>query len=195
MAVVLFGGNENIILDGVEVDAKVGEFHSFSATPTNFAIEDAAMSTDHIVEQPDTLEVSFVLTNLDEDGSSYGNRAAVALDALRRRLKARQLYQVVTRHRLYPSMAVTGLKAENTSPFSGSLRGRISFQEVNRARLDRVKLPAALVPRKPTAASQTDAGRVDAKEPTPADKKNTKQSTLSQLFSKGKTAAKSAAGV
>lgn len=195
MSVVLFGGDERILLDGVEVDAKMGEFHSFTASPTNFAIEDAATSTDHIVEQPDTLEVSFVLANYDDDGSSYGNKAAVALDALRQRLKDRQLYQVVTRHRLYPSMAVTSLKVENTSPFSGTLRGRMSFQEVNRARLSRVKLPAALVPRKPTAASKTDAGRVDAKEPTPADKKVTKQSTLSQLFSKGKTAAKAAAGV
>ena len=180
MAVVLFAGNEAIVIDEVEVDAKIGEYHSFSATPTQFAIESGAIASDHITEQPDSLEVAFVLSNLDdEEGSSYGNRAATQLDALVDRLKRRQLYEVVTRHRLYPSMAVVSIKVEHVSPFSGALRGRISFQEVNRDRLDRVRLPAARV-KKPTAASKEDAGRVEPKEAKPADKK--RASVLSQLF-------------
>lgn len=189
MAVALFHGNEMILLDGIEADVKTGEYHSFTAQPTQFAIESGAIASDHIILQPDTLEVAFKWSNLDEDGRSYGTRAATELDALVARIKARQLWQVVTRHRLYPSMAVTSVKVENVGPFSGALRGRISFQEVNRDRLERVKLPVERVPRRPTAASQTDAGRVDAKTPTEADKKNGRASVLSQLFKSGKKAA------
>lgn len=178
MAIALFGGNDLVLIDGVEVDTRVGEFHSFAAQPTNFAIESGATAADHIVEQPDQLEIAFVMSNLDEPGSSYGNRAAVLTDALRSRLKRRELWEIVTRHRLYPSVAITSIRLEHTGPFSGALRGRISFQEVNRDRLTRVKLPASRTPRK-TASSQVDAGRVEPKTPTPAEKQ---RSGLAQIF-------------
>lgn len=181
MAVALFGGDDFILLDGIEVDAKIGEFHSFAANATQFAIESGAIASDHIVEQPDQLEVSFILSNYDEDGSSYGNKAATALEALRSRIKKRELYQVVTRHQLYPSMAVTSIKAEHSGAFSGTIRGRISFVEVNRDRLDKVRLPVERVPKKKAAATKEEAGRVEAQEPKPADKK---KSVLSQLFGK-----------
>ena len=181
MAVALFGGNGLVLLDGIEVDARQGEFHSFQATPTQFAIESGAVASDHITEQPDTLEVSFVVSNLDEPGSSYGNRAAVLVDALRARMKRRELFEVVTRHRLYPSMAITAVRLEHVAPFAGGIRGRISFQEVNRDRLTRVKLPASRVPRAKTAASQVDKGRVEPKTPTQAE---VQKSGLAQLFGK-----------
>lgn len=182
MAVALFGGNEMILLDGVAADVKLGEFHTFAATPTQYAIESGAIAADHITEAPDLLEVAFAWSNLDEDGRSYGNRAATQLDALVAKIKARGLWEVVTRHRLYPSMAITGIRVENVSPFSGALRGRITFQAVARDLLARVRLPVTRVPKRTTAATQTDAGRVDAKTPTEADKKNGRASVLSQLF-------------
>lgn len=182
MAVALFSGNGLVLLDGIEVDGRTGEFHSFQAQPTAFAIESGASAADHIIEQPDTLEVAFVMSNLDDVGSSYGNRAAVLVDSLRAKIKSRELFQVVTRHRLYPSMAITAVRLEHVSPFAGGLRGRISFQEVNRDRLDRVKLPVSRVPRRKTAASQTDSGRVEAAAPTPAQRQ---RSVLSQVLGGG----------
>ena len=182
MTVALFGGNDLVLLDGAEVDGRTGEFHTFQAQPTAFAIESGASAADHIYEQPDQLEISFIMSNLDEQGRSYGNRAAVLVDALRTRLKRRELYEVVTRHRLYPSMAVVAVRLEHVSPFAGGLRGRIAFQEVNRDRLTRVKLPVSRVPRAKTAASQTDLGRVEPKTPTPAEKQ---RSMLSQLMGGG----------
>lgn len=181
MSIALFGGNSLILFDGIEIDSRTGEFHSFGAQPTQFAIESGAVAADHIVEQPDTLEIAFVMSNLDEQGRSYGNRAAVLVDALRTRAKRRELFEVVTRHRLYPSMAIVKIDLEHRSPFAGGLRGRIAFQEVNRDTLARVKLPAARVARK-SAASQTDAGRVDGKAPTDADKKKANASLLNQIF-------------
>ncbi len=178
MSVALFGGNDLILLEGAEVDGKLGEFHSFSAAPTNFAIEDGANSTDHIVEQPDKLQVKWIMSNLDAQGSSYGNRAALLLETLRSRIKARKLWQVVTRHRLYPSMAVVDVQAEHTGPFTGALRGTISFQEVPKDKLERVKVPAAQVKRK-AASSQVNSGRVEPKEPTAPQR-----SVLSQIFGK-----------
>lgn len=169
MAVALFGGNELILFDDISVDSRTAEVHSFASTPTQFAIESGAVASDHIVEQPDKLDIAWVMSNIDDDGSSYGNRAAVFVDAIKTRIKRRELYEVVTRHRLYPSMAITAVSIEHTSPYTGAVRGRISFQEVNRDRLTRVKLPVSRVPRAKTAASQVDQGRVEPKTPTNAE--------------------------
>jgi len=178
MTVALFGGNNLILIEGAEVDGKQSELHGFSAAPTNFAIEDGSNSTDHIVEQPDKLTIKWVMSNLDDQGASYGNRAALLLETLRLRIKERKLWQVVTRHRLYPSMAVVDVQAEHTGPFTGALRGTIGFQEVPLDKLERVKVPAAQVKRK-SASSQVNSGRVEPKEPTAPQR-----SVLSQLFGK-----------
>lgn len=159
MPVALFAGSDVTLVKGTEVDVRIGEFHTFQAQPTGFAIESGAYSADHIVGQPDGLAISWAISNLDEDGQSYGNRAATVLETLRTRLKDRKLYDVVTRHRLYPSMAVVSVTAENTGPFNGALRGRIQFQQVPKDLLERVKVPAAKVKAK-SAATKVDAGRV-----------------------------------
>lgn len=172
MAVALFSGqNLQIVSDGPEADVKGGEFHSFSATPTRFTIENGSNAADHIIENPDGLEVTWTMSNLDENGTSYGNRAATFLDSLRTLIKARQLYEVVTRHRIYPSMAIEAVLADHLGPFSGGLRGRIIFSEVPRVTLERAVIPEASVSPSvsKTASTQTDAGRVETKTPTEAD--------------------------
>lgn len=187
MAVALFSGESlQILSDGPEVDGKSSEFHSFSATPTTYTIENGAASADHIIENPDGLEVSWVMSNLDEDGQSYGNRAAAFLDGIRTLIKQRGLHEVVTRHRTYPSMAIVAVGAEHLGPFTGALRGRIAFQEVNQVTLERTIVPESK-PKgkaKKTASTQTNAGRVEPKTPTDADKKNNSGSVLSQIFKK-----------
>lgn len=188
MAVALFSGdNLRVLSDGPEVDGKNGEYHAFSATATNYTIEDGSAATDHIIENPDGLEVSWVMSNLDDDGQSYGNRAAALLDGLRTLVKQRGLHEVVTRHRTYPSMAIIGVSAEHVGPFTGALRGRIVFQEVNVKTLERTTVPESRPAPKvqKTASTQTNSGRVEPKEPTEADKKSAKGgSVLSQVFSK-----------
>lgn len=158
MTIALFGGTDLVIVEGAEVDGRLGEFHTFSAQATTYATESGALVSDHVAEQPDQLSVSWIVSNLDAQGSSYGTRAANVLDALRTRLKARKRWQVVTRHRLYPSMVIVGVTAENVGPFTGALRGRITFQEVPEVALERVTLPASRVGRK-GAASKVEAGR------------------------------------
>lgn len=189
MAVALFSGNNlQLISGGPEVDLKTGEFHTFGAQATNFTIESGAIAADHIIEAPDGLEVTCIMSNLDSNGQSYGNRAATLLDALRKLIKARGLHEVVTRHRIYPSMMIRDVMADHIGPFSGGLRIRVIFQEVNRVTLDRAQIPEsqpqAAVSK--TASTQTNSGRVEAQPPTAADKQkaaSANPSVLSQIFS------------
>lgn len=188
MSVALFSGdNLQVITDGPEVDGKTGEYHTFSATPTRFAIESKATAADHIVENPDGLEVTWIMSNLDEAGASYGNRAATFLDGLRTLIKRRELYEVVTRHRIYPSMAIEAVMADHIGPFTGGLRGRIIFTEVPRVTLERATVPESMLGASvsKTGSSQTNAGRVEPVTPTTADTQRAARanpSVLSQIF-------------
>lgn len=190
MAVALFSGNNlQVFSDGPEADDKTGEFHTFSSLPTTFTIENGATAADHIVELPDGLEVSWVISNLDEQGQSYGNRAATFLDALRTKIKARRLYEVVTRHQLYPSMAIVSVMADHVGPFSGGLRGRIIFQEVPRSTLERATVPESMLSSSvsKTASTQTNGGRVEGQVPSDADKQkaaSANPSVLSQILTR-----------
>lgn len=179
MSIGLFSGSDVVIVGDVSADVKTAEYHAFSSTPTNFAVESGAVAADHIIEMPDTLEVAFSITSFDGFASSYGTRAATVLEALRTRIKARELWQVVTRHRLYESVAILSIRAEHISPYTGSLRGRIAFQEVPRAKLERVKLPESKT--KKTAASKTSAGRVETKTPTAAEQNRANDGVLAQM--------------
>lgn len=184
MTVSIFAGNELLLVDGIEVDAKTGEFHEMTATPTRYAIESGAVAADHIVLEPDKVEVAWIISSRDDAGGSYGNRAATALDNLRAKIKARGLLQVVTRHRLYENMAIVSIRASNESPFSGGLTARIAFEQIGIDLLERVKLPTPA-----TAKRQAKAGRVQPKEPTPAQSASagasaSKASGLRQLMGK-----------
>lgn len=173
MTIAIFGGNDGvrIISDGPEVDVKTGEYHTLSATPTRFTIESGANASDHIIENPDGLEVTWAISNTDSFGSSYGNRAANVLDSLRALIKRRALYQVVTRHRLYESMAIEAVTADHIGPFTGALRGRIIFSEVPVRPLERAEVPESMLDPSvsKTASSGTQGGRVEPKVPSPAD--------------------------
>lgn len=186
MAVALFSGqNLQVVSDGPEVDLKSAEYHSFSCTPTRFTIEDGSIASDHIIENPDGLEVAWTMSNMDEDGTSYGNRAATFLDSLRTLIKARQLYEVVTRHRIYPSMAIEAVLADHLGPFTGGLRGRIIFSEVPRATLERATVPESMLGSSvsKTASTATNGGRVETKKPTDADTERAAQgSVLGQIL-------------
>lgn len=161
MAVAIFAGNELVLVDGIEVDAKQGEFHDITATPTKFAVESGAQSADHIVLEPDKVEVAFSLSNRDDTGGSYGSRAATTFDNLRAKLKSRGLFQVVTRHRLYTNMAITRISGSNEAPFSGAMNARVAFEAIGIDQLQRAKVPTPA-----TGKKQTNAGRVQPKEPT-----------------------------
>lgn len=187
MSIALFqGDNLRVIAGGPQVDNKTGEYHAFSATPTMFSIENGSIAADHIIENPDSLEVTWIMSNLDGDGSSYGNRAATLLDSLHRLIKERQLYEVVTRHKIYPSMALVGVTADHLGPFSGALRGRLIFSEVPRVTLERTAVPASAVAGdvSKTASTRTDGGRVEGKDPTDADRQRagSRGSVASQIF-------------
>ena len=194
MATIFNSGTPNIVAN-INVDQRTGEFHGASAQATSFAVESGSNRSDHIILAPDTIEISFVIENNDTDpnqaqspvlgsvintSTAYGTRAATEFQKLKKSIKDRELYDVVTRHYLYKSMALVDIVADTVSPYSGQLRGRVSFREFNEISTQVVDIPASQLngTAQQSASSQIDAGRQEGQELTDIDG----SSLLNQIF-------------
>lgn len=176
MVAIFNTGNVELVAN-VPVDQITAEFHSASANPTTFAVESGAQLSDHIILDPETVEVNWMISNLDDGFTAYGTRAATNFEKIKNALSSRQLYDVVTRHYLYKNMVMTSISAETTSPFIGQLVGRVSFQKFNQATIEAATIEQLSSSAKKTAGKQVDAGKVEA-----AVNEETNKSFLKQIF-------------
>ena len=174
--VAIFNSGDIELVANVPVDQITGEFHSASANPTSFAVESGAQLSDHIVLDPDTVEISWMISNIDDGFTAYGTRAATDFEKIKNALSSRQLYDVVTRHYLYTDMVMTSIGAETTSPFIGQLVGRVAFQKFNQVSIEAVTIEQLSSSAQQTAGKQVDAGKVEA-----AANEETNKSFLKQL--------------
>lgn len=174
--VAIFNSGDIELVANVPVDQITGEYHSASANPTSFAVESGAQLSDHITLDPETVEISWVISNLDSGFTAYGTRAATDFEKIKSALSSRQLYDVVTRHYLYKNMVMTSINAETTSPFIGQLIGRASFQKFNQVSIEAVTIEQLSSSAQQTAGKQVDAGKVEA-----AANEETNKSFLKQI--------------
>lgn len=85
--VALFQKNKTILLEGVEVDTKFSELHTFTGQVSGFAREDGTFAADHIILNPPTVDIVCSVGNLrtrEESGFGLGiagqGSIAVGLD-------------------------------------------------------------------------------------------------------------------
>ena len=125
---ILRGGH---MLAGVEVSVMISESHSMSATATRTALESGAQVTDHVIQNPDEITVTFAMTNA-------GNGAANARDVIesfKKMKKEAQLIELATEHALYKDMVITALSFEHSAPYKGALRGTMNLQSIHKVEL------------------------------------------------------------
>jgi hypothetical protein len=141
-------------LIGVGIDMRLSEDHAASALVTRQVIEDGAQISDHIVLEPDSVEIVVEMSNVDQtddllvspagiaaqfgvqiNPGSQGERARTAWSELKRQLQSRQLFDVMTDHELYTSMALEYLTGSHLAPHRGRLIMRLGFTRVDATQL------------------------------------------------------------
>ena len=84
----MFTGNQ--IIADIEFDAVTSEAHSMEATATQYAVDGGGKVSDHVTVLPDGLEIRGGISNADG-----GERARTLIAELRRKLRARELLDVL----------------------------------------------------------------------------------------------------
>ena len=142
----------------VEFDATTRETHSKTAQVTEQPVESNANIADHIVRQPDTLDLIAWVTNtpivgVAEAGALTGDLCREAYDTLRGIMNDGVTVNVLTTLRLYETMAITSLAVTRDAATGDALALSLSLREVRTARTAAVDAPTPSVARaKPLAA-------------------------------------------
>jgi len=122
---------------------KKQELHSFQSDVTEQTMEDGSIISEHVIQKPISITLSFEETN-----SSLEQSAAVQLlggqqkvfgtmsvfDKLVEVWEKKIICQIVTEHKIYNNMVIANLPIQHTSPYRHSIKVTVDFVQLNFAR-------------------------------------------------------------
>lgn len=115
---------------GVFLDATLTEDHQYNARATTYPIEDFRNITDHIINEPETLSLTGVVSDTPLSILSSFNRSVDAFNRLVRIYETKQLITVVTGIKVYTNMCITSLQIPRNVQSGQSLTFSMEFQKI-----------------------------------------------------------------
>jgi len=114
----------------VSFDTMVSEEHKFSSRVTYFPVESGPIVSDHIINQPDIVMLSGLVTDTPLNILAQFNRSVAAFEALIQIHERRQVVDVVTGIKIYRNMAITSLDVPRTMKTGQTLTFHIQLQRI-----------------------------------------------------------------
>lgn len=114
----------------VELDVTLREDHNYSSRVTNYPVEDGAIISDHIINDPNILTLEGIVTDTPLSILTFFNRSVDAFNRLIEVHEKRELVTVVTGIKVYPNMAITLLNVPRDVTTGQSLKFTIELQNV-----------------------------------------------------------------
>lgn len=118
----------------VAFDTMVTEEHSFTSRVTYFPVEAGPNSTlilsDHIINQPDVVTLSGLITDTPLNILAPFNRSVAAFNQLIQIHERKQIVDVVTGIRVYKNMAITNLDVPRNIRTGQTLTFNITLQQI-----------------------------------------------------------------
>lgn len=146
---------------GVVVTVKTSESHTYNANVTKLALESGAIVSDHMILEPETVAVSFAMTNAG-DGASAAKDAFATFVKMQR---DRQLVELVTEHAVYTNMVCTNITPMHSAPYKGSLVCTATFSKIYFVEMVSAgRAPSQLKANAKGAAGKTQSGKVEPQE-------------------------------
>jgi hypothetical protein len=140
---------------GVTLDATISEEHHYTARVTSYPIEDGRIISDHIVNEPETIQITGVVTDTPLSILSFFNRSIDAFNRLIQIHQNKEIITVVTGIKVYTNMVMTSLQIPRSVQTGQSLTFVIDLQRVY---LD-LSVPSSLNPNDPFTRTSTNLPR------------------------------------
>lgn len=114
----------------VELDVTLSENHTFNSRATNFPIETGGDITDHIINDPDILNLSGIVSDTPLGMFSFFTRSIDAFNRLVEIHDRREPVTVVTGLKVYNNMVMTVLDVPRNIQTGQSLTFNITLQSI-----------------------------------------------------------------
>lgn len=117
-------------LNLVTFDTMVAEEHRFTSRVTYFPVESGTIVSDHIINQPDVVILSGLITDTPLNILAPFNRSVAAFNQLIQIHERRQVVDIVTGIKIYRNMAITSLDVPRTVKTGQTLTFNIQLQRI-----------------------------------------------------------------
>lgn len=115
---------------GVVLDAVLTEDHAYNSRVTNYPIESGLIISDHIINEPDTLQITGVVSDTPLNFLAPFNNSINAFNTLVEIHNRRERITVVTGIKVYTDMVITSLQVPRNVQSGQSLTFVIDLQKV-----------------------------------------------------------------
>ena len=130
IALLFNSRNSRARIGSVFFDATLSETHETSSTTTNFPVEDGSFISDFVITNPETLNISGLITDTPLNFLLGFNRSVSAYNELLRLQKNKELLTVVTGIKIYENMILTSISVPRDSQSGKSLTFNINLQKI-----------------------------------------------------------------
>lgn len=117
-------------ISSVLLDAVISEDHSYNSRVTNYPIESGLIISDHIISEPDTLQITGIVSDTPLSIFAPFNNSVNAFDQLVEIQKRKERITVVTGIKVYTDMVITSLQIPRGIESGQSLTFVIDMQKV-----------------------------------------------------------------
>lgn len=117
-------------IGGVVLDATLTEDHEYNARVTNYPVEDGRIISDHIINEPETVQITGIVTDTPLSFLSSFNRSINAFNRLIQIHRNKERITVVTGIRVYTDMVMTSLQVPRNVQTGQSLNFVIELQKI-----------------------------------------------------------------
>lgn len=114
----------------VTFDTMVSEDHKFSSRVTYYPVEKGTIISDHIINQPDVVVLSGLISDTPLNIFAPFNRSISAFNSLLLIHERRQIVDIVTGIKIYKNMAITNLDVPRTVKTGQTLTFNITLQRI-----------------------------------------------------------------
>lgn len=117
-------------LNLITFDTMVSEEHRFTSRVTYYPVESGTIVSDHIINQPDIVVLSGLISDTPLSILAPFNRSVAAFNALIQIHERRQVVDIVTGIKVYKNMAITSIDVPRTVKTGQTLTFNIELQKV-----------------------------------------------------------------
>lgn len=114
----------------VTFDTMVTEEHQFTSRVTYFPVESGTIVSDHIINQPDIVNLSGLISDTPLNLFFPSDRSITAFNQLIRIHEQRQIVDIVTGIKVYRNMALTSMEVPRTMKTGQTLTFNLQFQKI-----------------------------------------------------------------
>jgi hypothetical protein len=129
----------------IELDANLNEISSSSHQVTDHPVEDGSNISDHIIKDPEELQIDGLITNtpssLVDALSASSTRAEDAYDELKTLQENQEPVSVFTSKREYENMVITRLARTRNSGVGEAVQFSISLREIKTVQSEVAEVP------------------------------------------------------